>query len=505
MSGMSTSFLQELDSAGRLPTPPAVVAQLLDATNRADVTAKEVSEIIASDPAMAAKILRFVNSPLAGVQREVTSLQQTVTLLGLNSVKMMALSFAVIAPTGRIDCAGFDTRQFAAFSAACGAAARHLSESLGVGSPQEAYTVGLLSQYGRFVFASTRPEVYGQIIRSAHRVPGDLPDLEQTAFDTTYATVGAQLMRSWGLPESICSAISLFRDDSPQRDEVPLAWVIALAEEAASVVCPVQIGEDATPEYFAGMAQQRFGMSPQACKAALSAITEETRNVCEVLDLPLSKVRSIEDLEVQVRDRITELGIALHLENQALARQQEDLHRRATTDALTGVGNRAAFDARLDLELERAARSKQAFALLMLDVDHFKRFNDTYGHQAGDRVLKAVAKAIENNVRKVDYVARYGGEEFSIVAPEVTTDGVAHLAERIRSVVEHCLVPWNQLRLSVTISVGTAIYVRDFESLDASRVIGDADALLYETKCAGRNCTRFSINGEKVAMAAQTA
>ncbi len=505
MPGVSTSFLQDLDSARRLPTPPGVVADLLDVTNRADATVKDVARIIASDPAMAAKILRFVNSPMAGVQHEVTSLQQAVSLLGLNSVKMMALSFAIIAPPGSIHCAGFDAFQFAAFSAACGAAARHLSDLLRIGSAQEAYTVGLLSQFGRFIFASTRPEIYEQVIRRARRVPADLPELEQEAFDTTYAEVGAQLLRNWGLPESLCSAISLFRDDPAASDEVPLAGVIALAEEAASVVCPKRINEEATPEYFAGMAQQRFGLSPQACKAALATIAAEARQVCEVLDVPMSKVRSIEDLEAQVRDRITELGIALYLENQALAQQQEDLHRRATTDALTGVGNRAAFDARLDLELERATRSNHAFALLMLDVDHFKDFNDTYGHQAGDRVLKAVARALETNVRKVDYVARYGGEEFSVVVPEVTVDGAAHVAERIRLAVEQCLVPWNGQSLSVTISVGAAIYARDFDSLNAAGLIGDADALLYEAKCAGRNCTRFSINGETVSLAAKTA
>jgi len=505
VSGMSTSFLRELESAGRLLTPPGVVAQLLDVTGRADVTVKDVARIIAGDPAMAAKILRFVNSPMAGVPREVTSLQQAVSLLGLNSVKMMALSFAVITPGGRFHCAGFDVLQFAAFSAACGSAARHLSELLRIGSPQEAYTVGLLSQFGRSVFASTRPEVYEQLICRARRVPGDLPALEQKAFGTTYANVGAQLLRNWGLPESICSAIALFRDDSAARDDLPMAWVIALAEEAAAVVCPIRVGEDATPEYFAGMARERFGLSPEACKAALAAITSETRQVCELLDVPLTKVRSIENLEHQVRDRITELGIALYLENQALTRQQEDLHRRATTDALTGVGNRAAFDARLDLELQRSGRSDQAFALLMLDVDHFKRFNDTYGHQAGDRVLKAVAKTLENNVRKVDYVARYGGEEFSVVAPEVTVDGAAHVAERIRSAVERCRVPWNGQDLSVTISVGAAVYVRDFKHLEAAEVISAADAQLYAAKCAGRNCTRICINGESVSLAAQTA
>ncbi len=160
----------------------------------------------------------------------------------------------------------------------------------------------------------------------------------------------------------------------------------------------------------------------------------------------------------------------------------------ATTDPLTGVGNRAAFDARLALELERAARDGSEVGLLMIDADNFKRFNDTYGHQAGDRVLQAVARLFDENVRRVDYVARYGGEEFVVIAPSITKEGIACLAERLRAAVEANTLKWEGDNLHVTISIGVAI-ASGFHDVQAAAVslIRAADANLYAAKCAGRN------------------
>lgn len=497
-------FVDQLDSVGQLPTPPGVVARLLEVTQRPDASAHEVAKVVSGDPAMSAKILRFVNSPMAGINREVTSLQQAVALLGMNSVKMMALSFAVISTSTNVRCAGFDSRHFAAFSATCGSAARHLSDRLGIESPSEAFTAGLLSQYGRFVFASLRPETYERVMVLAKCLPRDLPAHEREAFGETYATVGAQLLRRWGLPESLCAVIASFRDDGVTADHAALAPIIALAEEAAVVVCPLLSNHTPDPEPFLKLAGHYYDLSQDDCTDMLMAISDEARQVCAMFDASSASVLSARNVELQVRDRITEIGMALHLENQALSRQQEDLQRRATTDSLTGIGNRAAFDARLGLEMERSGRSRQAFALLMLDVDHFKAFNDNHGHQAGDRVLKVVAAALDNNVRRVDHVARYGGEEFAVIAPDTTPDGVSHLAERLRSVVEASCVQWEGQAFRVTISIGVAVYSELPEKATPESMIGAADQQLYAAKCAGRNVVRIMLNGQPALAASPT-
>ena len=161
------------------------------------------------------------------------------------------------------------------------------------------------------------------------------------------------------------------------------------------------------------------------------------------------------------------------------------------------MGNRAAFDARMSLELERSARDGTPLALLMIDVDRFKAFNDTYGHQAGDRVLQVVARLLDDSVRKVDYVARYGGEEFSVIAPGASAEGIAQLAERLRHAVETMSVAWEGKDLGVTISIGADVFTDVTDANEASTIIRAADAQLYAAKCAGRNRVELAINGTR--------
>ncbi len=499
---MTEALFKRLEATGQLPTLPAVVVRLLDLTQRADVLVREVTETIALDPGLSAKILRFVNSPLAGVARQVTSLQQAVALVGVRGVKMMALSFSVLSSHGGKTCGGFDHKRFAIQSLGCGIAAKVLSETTCNGSSQEAFLAGLLSQIGRSTLAGALPDEYSKVLAAARRIPADLPKLEQAALGGTYTLVGAWLLRKWGIPETLCHAIETFRNLDGSPEEPALAALLHVGELAAGIICPE--GRDESPEtsLFVEAAERHLKLQAEQCLTAMNEIAGEIERTRELLELPKAGMRSIEQIEVDVRERLAELSMAMHLENQSMAVQQEELLRRATTDALTGVGNRAAFDARMSLELERSARSGTPFALLMIDVDRFKAFNDTYGHQAGDRVLQAVARLLDENIRKVDYVARYGGEEFTVIAPGTAEDGVIHLAERLRQSVEDLSVPWDGRSLSVTISVGVAVFTDLVDAKDACNIIKAADAQLYAAKCAGRNRVELTVAGTPVGVAA---
>jgi len=162
------------------------------------------------------------------------------------------------------------------------------------------------------------------------------------------------------------------------------------------------------------------------------------------------------------------------------------LSELAATDALTGLANRRTLDQRLRLEWERAQRSGEPLALLMIDVDHFKAFNDRHGHQGGDEALRHVAQVIGSNIRRpADLAARYGGEEFAVVLPDTDGDGANTIAEHIRSAVEH-LPPADGDALSVTVSIGLSTWdKRSRGSLEA--LLLSADRALYEAKHSGRN------------------
>lgn len=170
----------------------------------------------------------------------------------------------------------------------------------------------------------------------------------------------------------------------------------------------------------------------------------------------------------------------------SLIKAREELQFQATHDLLTGIWNRSAVLDLLNRELERSARSAITTAVLMLDVDHFKRVNDTYGHLTGDVVLKEIAHRISRVVRVYDLVGRYGGEEFLVVLPNCNRDQVSDSAERIRAVIDSgpILAPGSELR--VTISVGATVATPGSGS--PTQILAVADAALYRAKNNGRNC-----------------
>jgi diguanylate cyclase (GGDEF)-like protein len=163
-------------------------------------------------------------------------------------------------------------------------------------------------------------------------------------------------------------------------------------------------------------------------------------------------------------------------------RLEEELRRLSNTDGLTALYNRRHLDESLQSELERARRYHLPLSILMFDIDHFKKFNDTYGHDQGDRVLQTVAVTLRGALRNQDYPCRYGGEEFVAILPNTAKAGAYSLAERLRKDVEQT----NVNGLKVTISIGVAEFP-DFDVADAAKLIEAADAAMYTAKKSGRN------------------
>lgn len=168
---------------------------------------------------------------------------------------------------------------------------------------------------------------------------------------------------------------------------------------------------------------------------------------------------------------------------------QDELQRLATRDGLTSVANRRSFDDTLNSEWRRASRESRALSLLMIDVDYFKRFNDTYGHQGGDDCLRLVAEAMSNVVKRTsDSIARYGGEEFAILLPATEPEGAVIVAERIREAVEAMAMPHagSEIAEHVTVSIGVASVNVQHGTMPAN-LVALADAALYRAKREGRN------------------
>lgn len=171
-----------------------------------------------------------------------------------------------------------------------------------------------------------------------------------------------------------------------------------------------------------------------------------------------------------------------------LRKTTEQLEKMALSDSLTGLGNRATFDMSIKQAAARTQRSGAPFSLLMIDLDHFKWFNDTYGHQAGDNVLQKVAEAIRESARDADICCRYGGEEFAVILPDTKSKNALVLAERIHKQIARVSRKLQQHRLPITVSIGISCASQQ-RATDPVKIIAEADRALYLAKENGRNRT----------------
>ncbi len=180
--------------------------------------------------------------------------------------------------------------------------------------------------------------------------------------------------------------------------------------------------------------------------------------------------------------------IAVALEKAKLYAETEALSIR---DGLTNAFNHRYFQEKLSDELKRAQRTAAPFSLIMLDIDNFKKFNDEFGHQMGDNVLKHLSETVQKTLREIDVFARYGGEEFIIILPETDHEGASHVAEKIRELVEIRPLIAKDKQYVVTVSIGCATFPDN--GTDKDSLIHAADKALYDAKKSGRNCVRAAL------------
>lgn len=184
--------------------------------------------------------------------------------------------------------------------------------------------------------------------------------------------------------------------------------------------------------------------------------------------------------------------VAMEAQEELVKAELREQRRRAMTDVLTQLPNREALQERLDLELQRWRRYGNPLSLALLDIDHFKRFNDSFGHKAGDRVLQLVAKALQDRLRQTDFIARFGGEEFVVLLPETPADVARDVLDDLRNHIRELPFHFRGEPVSVTFSAGVAGFEQDDES---DSVFDRADNGLYQAKAAGRD--RVYISGHQ--------
>lgn len=232
------------------------------------------------------------------------------------------------------------------------------------------------------------------------------------------------------------------------------------------------------------------GQSAQGYTEKLSSLSSELQDstikhptIAALLESVITVAKSMHDENSELEKRL----VAASEEVSSLQRDVEAIQAEAMRDALTGVANRATFDRSLEKHMSEADESGQPLSLVLCDIDHFKKFNDTWGHQTGDQVLRLVADVMTANVKGQDVLARYGGEEFAIVLPGTSLENAHKLADKIRLAIESRRLKKRRTDEDlgvITMSMGVSLY-KPADTMDT--LIERADNCLYAAKAQGRN------------------
>ncbi len=229
--------------------------------------------------------------------------------------------------------------------------------------------------------------------------------------------------------------------------------------------------------------------TPVIMVTALNEGESQIRGIESGADDFISKPINKYELRARVKSllRIKTLHDQLQDKIDQLERTKERLRQLAIKDGLTGLYNYRHLKKTLNYEVQRSERHKSPFSLIMFDIDHFKKYNDTFGHLAGDKVLQIIAKLLVRNLRRIDTAARYGGEEFAVLLPNTVKKNARVVAEKLRTLIERYPFPYqaNQSDNNLTISLGLSNYPADGRSFE--QLVECADKRLYRAKASGRN------------------
>ncbi len=494
---LSSSLREKLERCSTLPTLPAVAIRVLQLCQSDDLDLAQIAATIGKDPALSAKVLRLVNSPVFALRNEVRTVPHALALLGLNAVRTLALSFSLVRDLRKSQQAGLNVYWKRSIISAV--AARELAVTLRFAAPDEAFLAALLQDIGVLALGRVMGREYESVATTAGDDHVRLAELEQSAFGSDHADVGAWLLANWKLPAALRHAVACshrmpgeWPSEGAKDDTGVLARIVNLSGCLADIW--VHTDTAAATEIVRERALATIGLQPGKIEPVLTRTAAAMPQVAELFDMKLGtpdEIASVLDQATETLVMVTMRAArqidSAHDAIDSLEHKTRVLQEASQRDTLTNLYNRARFDAYIVEEFAVAQRTGKPLSVIMADVDHFKRVNDTHGHPVGDRVLIAVAQALGGRLRPRDLVARYGGEEFVLVLPETDAPGSEVVAERIRKKIEgvrHEIA--GKEPLLVTMSFGCATLVPATFGTGAE-LLAAADQALYAAKHAGRN------------------
>ena len=496
-------LLAKILSSSELPTLPTVASQLISLTAREDATLADLGELVGRDISLSAKILKVSNSAFYSFPQQIGSIQQAVNILGMNAVRSLVLSFSFLRIRGGKTASCFDFEKFWVKSLASAVGTRLILEEVRGVDAEEGFVSGLLQNLGELILAKTFPGEYETVLQAVSG-QGREGLAEEAVFGANHSFIGANVARNWGFPEVLIAPIQFHHEPEKYLDANPVIRATVRAVYLSDLLANILFSDkpESYHKRFQKEAGKLLGLTGEAIHSILEQFHIRVKEAGNYFDLKIQATKSVQEILQEANIRLSLINLdydqmnkqlilaKINLENLAreLELKNKILDNLANMDGLTGVYNHRYFQNALDQEISRATRHGTSLSILFIDIDFFKKFNDTYGHQVGDFVLAEFARTIGANIRQYDILARYGGEEFVVLLPETSTEDALTVAEKLRDVIEKTTFRDNRDEYHVTASFGQACSKPGVED-DFSRdvLVSRADQALYEAKQKGRN------------------
>lgn len=504
MTTAADMMLDRIFQSQELPTLPVVASKLLTLTSKEETTLTDIANLISRDVALSTKVLRVSNSSFYSFPQQIATINQAVSILGTNAVRSLILSFSFLSLHTKKSSPRFDFNQFWRQSLVCATAAKLILEQCGEASAEEIFIAGLLNNIGKLIFATALPEEYDKVLAAMENTPDrEERSIQEEILGISEAEAGYAVAQRWGLPEILLVPIKFSHAPEEFHQDSPLLAQYVRAVHLAQLI--VNIYYSAKPEFyhqrFREEAERLLALSQDAVNSILQQIDQKIDQAAEFFNIKIGNVKSVAEILQEANLRLSLLNLSyeemnreliktkIELEKLAdeLAQKNALLENLANIDGLTEIHNHRYFHTFLDSEINRSIRNESTISLLLADIDLFKQFNDTYGHQVGDFILKEFCRVTQEIIREYDLIARYGGEEFVFVLPETEAEEAMLVAEKIRKTVDDYTFDDSQQTYHLTISIGVATAAPESRDFSKNSFINNADKALYEAKANGRN------------------
>ncbi|HQU16734.1 MAG TPA: HDOD domain-containing protein [Gammaproteobacteria bacterium] len=479
-----------------LPSLPGVALRIIELSQDREVKLGKMAEVVSLDPALAAKILRVANSPLYARRRGCANLRQALALLGLNAAQNLALSFSLVSDLlRRRNGVGLDYPRFWKRSLLAALSARALAARLRLPNSEEVFLAALLQDVGMLALDKGMPELYRGSASSA----SDHEAVRQCEFQelaTDHAQIGATLLKAWNLPERLQQGVAASHDPDAVTAQGSLRTFLC-AVAVSGRLADVWIRQPREPALADAVqcAGAWLGLAKADVLAAIDSVRTELPEIEALFEIDLVGTEEAEAVLEQAREVLTirnvealQEALAVRADIESLETQTRELEEKSRRDALTGLYNRSHLNRVLAEEFRQASEQNWPLSVAFIDLDHFKRVNDTFGHQAGDRVLIQLARMLESEARDTDLLARYGGEEFVLVLAGCGAAAAHAVSERIAARIARSPLDLDEdQQVTVTLSIGIATHGEAVRFDSAEDLIRSSDRALYAAKLQGRN------------------